>query len=220
MAVLAVARYQLVGLWHSQRYLAPMLLFFGLVGMLYQDPLAGPPLPGYAISCFAIALAGAWLTIAVADSEDPVQATVTQVAARGRGRVLAARILTLTGFLLFLAAIAVLVPLFAEVHKPTPLELAAGLLAHLCCAWGGMAVGTWSARPLIVRAGTSWLLTIFLLLPILLIHRLPPLNAAMRILGDHDARSALVPLAEYTAMSFGLLLLSTVALHILVARRD
>ena len=80
-------RYQLALLGHSQRYLPPVLLFLSLLAVLYNDRRA-PVVPEYAVSAGGLFVVACWLTIALVETEDPVQRLITLAHARGQRRLI------------------------------------------------------------------------------------------------------------------------------------
>ncbi|PXY38571.1 hypothetical protein BA062_02205 [Prauserella flavalba] len=76
--MIATTRYQLALLAHSQRYLPPLIAFLAVLGVLYTSRDA-PVLPEFAVSGGALLVVTCWLTIALADVEDPAQRLVTRL---------------------------------------------------------------------------------------------------------------------------------------------
>ena len=73
---LAVARYNLALLGHSQRYLPASILLLGVLGMQYTERKA-PVLPEFSVSAGALLVVSCWLTIALIDVS-PQGASLTQ----------------------------------------------------------------------------------------------------------------------------------------------
>ncbi|MCI2418953.1 hypothetical protein MOQ72_16030 [Saccharopolyspora sp. K220] len=145
-------RYQLAMLWHSQRYLPPVLLYIGTVGVLYSDN-AGPALPGFAVTCGALLIVAGWLTIALVDVEDAVQRTVTATHARSMYRMLFAVVLTVLACSVGLGALTVAGSEVSHGFGYSPSDLGIGLLAHIACAAFGIAVALPCSALVVPRIG-------------------------------------------------------------------
>jgi hypothetical protein len=81
--MIALTRYTFATMLHSQRYVAPVLLFMGIVGVLASND-NGPVAPVYASSAAALFVCSTWLTIALLSVEDPTHRMITVVTAAGR----------------------------------------------------------------------------------------------------------------------------------------
>ncbi|MYR58669.1 hypothetical protein GTY54_21325, partial [Streptomyces sp. SID625] len=88
--MIALIRYTLATVLHTQRYLAPLLLFTGLLGVLTVNG-GGPLPPAYASSAGALFVCSTWLTVALMSLDEPSQRAIVVVSAGGRSlRVLLA----------------------------------------------------------------------------------------------------------------------------------
>lgn len=148
----ALVRHLFADVLRSQRYLAALLLYCAVLGMLYSGD-AGASLPAYAGSCALIFPVAAWFAVIFASSEDPVQRTVTVVAAGGWGRVLAAVAFLTVNVVVLLALLATLLPVATNPHPYPASDIAIGFAAHLVCGLNGAGFGLLLARPVIVRSG-------------------------------------------------------------------
>jgi len=150
--VIALVRYLLADVLRGQRFLAPLLVYLAVLGMLYSGD-AGASLPAYAGSCALLFPVAAWFAVVFASAEDPVQRAVTVVAAGGWGRVLTA-VASLTAVVVAaLALLATLWPVLTNPHPYTASDIAIGFAAHLVCGLNGAGAGLLLARPVIVRIG-------------------------------------------------------------------
>ncbi|MGW8887810.1 ABC transporter [Streptomyces sp. NPDC055749] len=156
----ALLRYQAALLLRSQRWLAPVLLYAAFLGVGVQ---AGQPVLdslGYAAA--ALLPVAAWFVQLCAGQEPPAARTVAAAAA-GPHRLHLATLLAAIGCATALGAAATAVVLL--VSSPvsndrtvavSPVQAAtAGLLAAVCCALVGAAVGALCTRPLLHARGWS-----------------------------------------------------------------
>ena len=75
----SLVRYTLSDLIRSQRWVAPMLCFVAFEAIV--DTTSGSVLPSYAGSATILLFIATWLTIAILDTEDPLQSDITIVTA-------------------------------------------------------------------------------------------------------------------------------------------
>ena len=150
-AVLALTRYYLALLGHSQRYLPALLAYLALCVILYADPHS-PPLPLFGVSAGGLLVVSCWLTIALLDIEDPVQRLVTLSHARQWRRMITGAILTVLTFSVVLTVITEAWSALKSL-KVQPSALGIGLLAHLACALLGIAIALPCSRLLVQRVG-------------------------------------------------------------------
>ncbi|SDX34176.1 hypothetical protein SAMN05421504_1021091 [Amycolatopsis xylanica] len=179
--MLAVARYNLALLGHSQRYLPASILLLGVLGLQYTERKA-PVLPEFAVSAGALLVVSCWLTIALIDVEDPVQRLITLSHARKLAPVLAGAVLTV---LLCAAALTVISESWAfasHLGDVSVAHLGLGALAHLACACAGIAIGLPCSRLLIGRIGWTLVAAIITLIVVMLTHWLPIVNPMLRAL--------------------------------------
>ncbi|WP_329214989.1 ABC transporter [Streptomyces sp. NBC_00683] len=158
-------RYQAALLVRSQRWLAPVLLYAAFLGVGVR---AGQPLLdslGYAAA--ALLPVAAWFVRLCVTQEPPAARTVAAAAA-GQSRVHCAALLTALGSALALGVVADGVVLL--ISKPVSTDntvdipilpaACAGLLAAVCCALLGAAVGALCSRPLLHHRGWSLAATV------------------------------------------------------------
>lgn len=178
--MIAAVRYQLALLGHSQRYLPPGLAFLAVLGMVYADRNA-PAEPEFAVSAGALTVLACWLTISVADLQDPTQQLITRSHRPGRFATLAPIVLTVGACSVLLGLISLVWAAIA--HGSVPVGL--GVLAHLAGVSAGIAVGLPCSRLLVDRVGYSVALALAALAAVLLIRPLPVVNPMLRALGSN-----------------------------------
>jgi hypothetical protein len=151
--LIGLVRYLGADLLRSQRFLLPVFLYVILLApLLGGDP--GPPPQLWIITTVVLYPVSCWLTVTVANTEDPVQRQITTAAAGGPARVAFGVLLTSLLADLALVAAAVCLPMvFTRYHFPAQ-TIASGVLAHLAVAATGTAVGLLCARP--VLHGIGW----------------------------------------------------------------
>lgn len=180
--MIAVVRYQLALLGHSQRYLPPVLAFGAVLAMVYTEPDA-PTAPEIGISTAALVIVACWLTVALLDIEEPDQRLVTRAHAGGMGPVVAGVVLTVLGVCVLLTAGSL--GWSAFVHGRLGAEvLALGLLAHLAGACAGVAVGLPCSRLLVAKLGYTVAAGLAALAVVLLVEPVPLVNPMLRALGS------------------------------------
>ncbi|MER7015204.1 hypothetical protein ABT324_27550 [Saccharopolyspora sp. NPDC000359] len=214
--MIALVRYRLAELGHSQRYLPPVLLHIGLLAVFYSDD-TGPALPSYAVTAAALAVVSAWLTIALVDVEDVVQRTVTRAHVGSVHRVLVGTVLTV---LCCAGVLAVLTTAWSQVTSGfahPPADLAIGLLGHVVCAAFGTAVALPCSGLVIRRVGYTAIAAAALLAIALLAEWLP--LAHPLLLGLSTASTPPALLVQSTLTAAGLLVASTALVSAWVARR-
>ncbi|MCP2163682.1 hypothetical protein [Goodfellowiella coeruleoviolacea] len=218
--MIALVRYALATLLHSQRYLPPTLLFVaGLAVFAGSDN--GPLAPVYAICAGALFVCATWVTVALVNVEDPVLRAITVVNAGRSGRVLAATVLAALACCLVLAVVGLGYPLVTGRHPVTPVALLLGAEAQLTAACTGVAVGLVCSRLVIGRPGYSLVAALALVLFLLLARGVPPVNPLVRLLTEERAAEDVVgPVTGYAAAAVVLLLASTALTRFVAARRD
>jgi hypothetical protein len=154
--VLALVRYTLRDTFHGQRWVAPVVALGVIVAV--ASPQTGSVLPTYAILATALVFIGTWLTVVVVNNEDPVQQTITETCAGGRGRVRLAKLLTSFLLCTALGLVAIVPPAFISPEGVGPKDLLAGACAQAIAALAGVALGALCSRPVMRRHAWSVLL--------------------------------------------------------------
>lgn len=190
-SVLAVAGYLTADVVRSQRFLLPLVVYGTALAVLYGgDP--GPPPASWAASALVLYPVAAWLALVVANTEDPVQRTVTVAAAGGHGTVVAGTLVVALAGDLVLVAMSVLWPVAFTSYHHSASVLLLGAAGHLACAATGTAVGLLCARPLVNKIGWSLCLGALVVVLTAVQPALPPVGTAVRAL----TADAAAPLPE------------------------
>jgi hypothetical protein len=216
----ALFRYTLSTMLHSQRYLAPVLLFMGAVAVVSSND-SGPLAPTYALCGAILLICSTWLTIALISVDDPVHRAITVVNAGRSLNVLFASIAVAFASSLVLTVFGLVFPLLVGSHALTTGDLVLGLEAHLTCAAAGIAIGLICSRLVIRRQGYALVVAIGLVAAILLVPGLPPVHVLFQEMANTQHSGELVaPGAGYTAMGIALLVVSAIATQFVTTRRD
>lgn len=218
--MIALVRYVLASVVHSQRYLPPYLVYLAVLGILTSND-SGSLLPIYAVGAGAALVCATWLTIVVLNAEDPGQRAITVVNAGGAGRLLVASVwVTFGGCLVFLL-VGLFFPLTSGTHRLTWSAVAIGIAAQLTAAVTGMAIGMLCARPVIRRTGSMVLTAVFGMFAFLFVPHLPPVNPVFHLLAaDQPPAHPAGPMLLFGAIAVLLLVASTAITYQIIIRRD
>jgi hypothetical protein len=195
--VLALTRYYLALLGHSQRYLPALLAYLALCVILYADPRS-PSLPLFGVSAGGLLVVSCWLTIALLDIEDPVQRLVTLSHARQWRRMITGAVFTVLACALVLTVITEVWSAIRSL-KVQPAALGIGLPAHLACALTGVAIGLPCSRLLVNRIGWTVLAAVITLVVVLLA-KLPLVHPLLHALTDDEPVTGPLVLAVVTSV--------------------
>lgn len=170
----AVAYYlRLVG--YRQSALPPVLLYLGLLGMIFATD-AGPPVSAATVTSAALMPLSAWLARLAALSESRPFADMTAVALAGSTRRLLARTAAATVVGAGLTLVALVWARVASPHHPydaTTVLIVVGM--HLSQVLAGVGVGALVAPPLRVTAGGATVAITVVVLLSLVIRWMPPI---------------------------------------------
>ncbi|WP_033291478.1 hypothetical protein [Amycolatopsis jejuensis] len=214
--MLAVSRYYLALLGHSQRYLPAVLAYLTLCAILYADP-SSPALPLYGVSGAGVLVVGCWLTIALLDIEDPVQRLITLNHAGARQKTIGGAVLAVFGCTL----VCTLATVAWAVSRPGQLRwqiAGTGLATHLACALLGIAIGLPCSRLLVSRIGWTVLAAVLILGAVLLGKWVPLVHPLLEALTSGTPYGGPLALAAITSVLA--LALSATAVGVLSARRS
>jgi hypothetical protein len=218
--VIALIRYSLAVVLHSQRQLAPLLLFTGLLAVLTVNGSGALP-PAYASSAGALFLASTWLTVALLGLDGPSQRAVVTVSAGRPWKVLAGSTATVLLGCLPLVLLGLLLPLWVGAYRVRPVDLLLGVVAQLVCAVTGTAIGLLCSRSVFRRPGYGLVAALTLVLTVLFTPELPPVNRLFRRMADSaDSAALLAPAFGMLALSVVLLAFAGAVAHLVAARRD
>ena len=76
---MALFRYTMAIMLHSQRYVPPALLFVVCTGIFANGAATQPVVPLFAAMTGVVFACSAWLTVSLVNVEDPVQRAITAV---------------------------------------------------------------------------------------------------------------------------------------------
>jgi hypothetical protein len=182
--VISLVRYLAADVFRGQRYLAPLLVFLGVMGMLFSSD-AGQPLESYSGSSAVLYPIAAWMAVVVATSEDVVRREITVVSAGGWSRVLTAAAAVAVLVTMAMAVLAAVWPVVTNPHPYTFGEFLIGLGAHTACALLGVGVGLMFARPVFDAVGRTVLAVFAVVVLTYPLGRATPLGWVLDALGHN-----------------------------------
>ncbi|HUA94297.1 MAG TPA: hypothetical protein VMB82_02080 [Acidimicrobiales bacterium] len=212
-----LVRYITVDYAKSQRW-APAVLFWVVsesVALVTESAL----LPACATSSVLLLFVSAWLTVGLANSEDPVQAAITAAAAGGFRRLQTGR---LASALLCGAAVACISMIPIAVVARSGLsgaDLGGGLLAQLVSVLTGVAVGTLAAPPVVTRAAWTALATVVLCGATVVIPDAVPTRQMLTLLNGAPGAHLALTLALYAAGAAAFLVVTAGIATAVMSRR-
>ncbi|MER5730150.1 hypothetical protein ABT084_17720 [Streptomyces sp. NPDC002138] len=218
--MIALIRYTFATVLHTQRYLAPVLLFTGLLGVLTVNG-SGPLPPAYASSAGALFLCATWLTVALMSLDDPAQRAVMVVTSGRSLRVLLAGIATTLLSCLPLLAFGLFFPLWMGSYDVRPVDFLLGIEAQITCALAGTAIGVLCSRLVFRRQGYALGAALALVMVAVFTHDLPPVNRLFRLMAtSSDSRELLVPAGGMLVVAAAVLTACTALTQYIAARKD
>jgi ABC-type Mn2+/Zn2+ transport system ATPase subunit len=162
----------------SQWFLAPVMLFLVVLGIVYASD-AGPPLQAAAVTAITLVPVLTWLSVLAHRVDGRELARAFAAHAGGRARAHLATDLGLVPFAAVLALAALVAPLISQGSHPHPLLLDVRIVAlHLAAAVFGAGLG--SLLALIERAGWR-LLTAVAVFLVLFVVRDTPMGPLLRL---------------------------------------
>jgi hypothetical protein len=215
----ALYRYLMNSVLLSQRYLPPMLIFFGAlaVGTASDN---GPLQSSYAFGVLVMLICSTWLTVAIVNHEDPTQRQITLVTVGSSLRVLAITIAVVGTWCLPLLAFGLICPLVTGDHPVTAGDLLVGAVAQLASAMIGIAIGVLCSRLLIRRIGIA-MLTAAALILLMTVRRISPVSALMKVLSDEKSAAAnAVPTTLLALVCLAVLVVAVLVTRTMADRRD
>lgn len=220
--MVALFRYTLAILLHSQRYLPPVLLYFVVAAAFVHGDPNQPALPIFGVLAAATVVLAAWLTVVLIAAEDPVQRAITVVNAGRSWRVLVAAVSVVLAWCAVLSAVVLAVPVVFGFRGITGLDVLAGAEGLLTGACAGTAIGLVTSRLVIRRPGYGLLATLLLLPLFVLVHGIPPVNPVVTLLIHTTSATAGVigRTTGYAAVGAVLLVAGGAVAHVVAGRRD
>lgn len=218
--MMALIRYSFATVLHTQRYLAPLLLFAGLLGVLTVNG-SGPLPPAYASSGGALFVCATWLTIALISLDDPVQRAVVVVSVGRSLKVLIGSISTILISCLVLMVVGLVFPLWVGSYDVRGVDLLLGVEAQLTCAFAGIAIGVLCSRLVFRRQGYALIAALGLVMVMLFVKDLPPVNRLFNMMAtSSDSAKLLAPAGGMLAIAAALFVASVAATQYLVNRKE
>lgn len=216
--MIALIRFTSATMLHSQRYLAPALLFMTAVGVSSSND-SGPLAPIYGLCAGALFVCATWFTIALISVEDPAHRAITIVSARHSGRVLLASVIVAVISCLILTVVGVVLPLLVGTHTVEAADLALGVESGLTGAFAGIAIGLLCSRLVIRRQVYALIAALGLVMAALLVRGLPPVNVLLRLLANATNSADLLGTAGgLLAISAAILAVSALATQFITTR--
>lgn len=220
--MIALLRYVMAVMLHSQRYLPPLMLFIGVAIMFTGSSDVEPVVPIYGAVAGVLFVCSTWLTVVLVNVENPVRRSITMVNVGRSPSVLIANMLVALAVCLLVAVPLLGFPMLVGNHTITPTGILVGLLAQLTGACTGVAIGLAVSRLVIPRPGHSLLAALALVAFFLLIKGVPPVNPMIRLLTNSSDVTAdlLSATAVYAGIAIAVLVASLSLTQFVAVRRD
>ncbi|OKK16165.1 hypothetical protein AMK16_26035 [Streptomyces sp. CB00455] len=218
--MIALIRYTFATALHTQRYLAPVLLFTGLMGVLTVNGSGSLP-PAYASSAGALFVCSTWLTVALMSLDDTAQRAIMVVAAGRSLSVLLAAIGTTLLSCLVLMVFGLFFPLWMGSYDVRPVDFLLGTEAQLTCALAGIAIGVLCSRLVFRRQGYALAAAIALVMVTVFTKNLPPVNQLFRLMAtSSNSGDLLAPAGRMLVVSAVVLAAFTALTQYIATRKD
>lgn len=218
--MIALIRYTGATMLHSQRYLAPVLLFMAAVGVSSSND-SGPLPPIYGLCAGALFICATWLTIVLISVEDPAHRAITVVSAKRSSRVLLASVSVAVISSVILAVVGVVLPLLVGAHTVEAADLALGVESELTGAFAGIAIGLLCSRLVIRRQGYALIAALALVMIALLVRGLPPINVLLRLTANATKSADVLGRAcGLFALAAAILVVSSLATQLIITHKD
>jgi hypothetical protein len=215
----ALYRYLMSSVLLSQRYLPPMLIFFGAVAVGTASE-NGPLQSSYAFGVLMMLVCSTWMAVAVVNHEDPTQRQITLVTVGNSLRVLAVTIAVVVTWCVPLVLFGLICPLVTGDHQVTVGDLLVGAVALLASALIGIAIGVLCSRLLIRRIGIA-MLTAAALILLMMVRRISPVSALMKVLSDDKSAAAnALPTTLLAVVCLAVLVAAVLVARTISDRRD
>jgi hypothetical protein len=197
MRVLALMRYLADDALRAGRWVAPGVLFLAVT--VSGTAVGESALGSYGFSVAALFPVSMWLTVAVLNSEDPAQTTITTVAVGNAFVLRLAKLLVAYLGGQVLIAVAVLWPLLMG-QPAGPADVPAGILAHQLSGLAGVAFGSLIGRPLLSTPTWAVMIGIAVFLLELLVPGFPPVRPIAVSFATHPGPSVMFGLLAGVAV--------------------
>jgi hypothetical protein len=173
MIFAALVRYHASDALRSARWVAPGVLF--VIITVSGTAVGGTALGGYGLTATALLPIAIWLSVAVLNTEDPVQEAITTATAGGSFLVRLAKLTVALLGCLVLTVFGVAWPLLTG-HPATVGDVFAGAVAHLLSSLAGIAVGSLLSRPLLRTPAWAVLIGVAVFMIEILVPGFPPVR--------------------------------------------
>ncbi|WEB44388.1 ATP-binding cassette domain-containing protein [Streptomyces yunnanensis] len=206
---------------HTQRYLAPVLVFTALTGVLTVNGSGSLP-PAYASSAGALFVGSTWLTIALTSLDDAPQRAIVVISSGRSLKVLLAAVGTALTSCLVLMVFGLLFPLWVgDYEVVTASDLLLGLEAQLTCALVGIAIGVLCSRLVLRRQGYALVAALALVMVTLFVKGMPPVNRLFNLMATtSESAKLLAPAAGMLAIAAVILAGSTAVTQYVTSRKE
>ncbi len=218
--MIALIRYTSATMLHSQRYLAPALLFLAVLGVSSSND-SGPLAPIYGLGAAALFVSATWLTIALISIEDPAHRAIAIVSAGHSVKVLLASISVAVISSSVLTVVGLMLPLLVGTHTVDIADLVLGVEAGLTGAAMGIAIGLLCSRLVIRRQATALIVALGLVMAVLLLPGFSPVNMLLRLMANTTESAALVaPAGGLLAIAVLILVACSIATQLVTIRKE
>jgi hypothetical protein len=195
----ALVGYQLATLARSQRWVGPFVTYLGLLAFVYASQ-AGPAVPAYGVTGYALLVVSAWLASATLGAENEVARQVTAATAGSQVRVQVAALVAAAVPATVLAVGAVGWALVANAAYSAGVKsVVGGLALHEVFALLGLGIGALLGRPLVNGSGQA-ALGILAVTMLALIVPGSPVQGCLRVLESNPVHGFAGRLLPYVAV--------------------
>ncbi|MGZ0153327.1 hypothetical protein ACXJJ3_40120 [Kribbella sp. WER1] len=215
----ALYRYLMHSVLLSQRYLPPMLIFFGVIAVGTTSD-NGPLQSSYGFCVLVMFVCSTWMTVAIVNHEDPTQRQITLVTVGSSLRVLAMTIAVVLSWCAPLLVFGLICPIVTGSHQVTAGDVLIGVGSQLAAALLGASIGVLCSRLVIRRIGIAMLSAVTLIL-LMMIRRISPIRALMKVLSDEKTAAVnAVPTTLLAVLCLAVLVAAVLATRTIADRRD
>ncbi|MFF0342572.1 hypothetical protein [Kribbella sp. NPDC004875] len=212
-------RYLLHSVLLSQRYLPPMLIFFGVIAVGTTSD-NGPLQSSYGFCVLVMLVCATWMTVAIVNHEDPTQRQITVVTIGSSLRVLAITVAVVLTWCLPLLVFGLVCPLVTGDHHARPGDVLVGAGAQLAAAMIGIAIGLLCSRLVIRRIGVAMLAAATLVL-FMLVRWVSPIRALMKVLSNEKSAGVnAVPTTLWAVLCLAVLVAAVLVTRRVADRRE
>ena len=195
----ALVGYQLATLARSQRWVGPFVTYLGLLAFVYASQ-AGPAVPAYGVTGYALLVVSAWLASATLGAENEVARQVTAATAGSQVRVQVSALVAAAVVATVLAVGAVGWALVANAaYSASVKSVVGGLALHEVFALLGLGIGALLGRPLVNGSGQAALGIVAVTMLALIVPG-SPVQGCLRVLESNPVHGFAGQLLPYLAV--------------------